>query len=90
MVADIVAWLGERQRELLAAWDPERPSRLRTFGDVERFWEEIVEPRLPGFKSLRSTWYEKAAPDPGSRWRENWKTLTAGPSTASGSGEKVR
>ncbi len=73
MVADIVAWLGKKQKELLEAWDPERPSRLRTFDDVERFWDEEVRPRLPGFKSLRSTWYEKEAPEPGSRWRENWK-----------------
>lgn len=72
MVADIVAGLGERQRDLLAAWDPGRPSRLRTFQDVERFWAEEVEPRLPGFKSLRSTWYAKEAPEEGSRWRENW------------------
>jgi creatinine amidohydrolase len=73
MAADIVAWLGNKQRELLAAYDPARPSRLRTFDDVERFWDEEVRPRLPGFKSLRSTWYEKEAPDPESRWRENWK-----------------
>jgi creatinine amidohydrolase len=73
MAADIVAWLGAKQRELLAAWDPERPSSFRTFDDVERFWEKEVHPRLPDFKSLRSTWYEKAAPDAGSRWRENWR-----------------
>ena len=72
MVADIVAWLGRKQRELLAAWDPERPSLLRTFEDVESFWAGVVEPHLPDFKSLRSTWYEKAEPDEGSRWRENW------------------
>lgn len=73
MVADIVAGLGRRQRELLAAWDPECPSRLRTFDDVESFWDEEVRPRLSGFKSLRSSWYAKAEPEAGSRWRENWK-----------------
>ena len=73
MVADIVAWLGRKQRDLLAAWDPERSSRLRTFGDVERFWAEAVVPRLSDFKSLRSTWYEKTAPDVESRWRESWE-----------------
>lgn len=72
MVADQVAWLGNKLRELLAEHDPARPSRLRTFDDVERFWEEEVRPRLPAFKSLRSTWYAKEAPDPGSRWREVW------------------
>jgi len=73
MVADIVAWLGEKQRELLAGWDVERPSRLRTFGDVERFWDEQVRPCLPDFKSLRATWYEKKSPDAASRWMENWR-----------------
>ncbi len=72
MAADIVAGLGRLQGDLLATWDPDRPSRLRTFGDVERFWSEVVEPRLPDFKSLRRTWYDKAAPEAGSRWRENW------------------
>lgn len=72
MATDIVAGLGRKQRELLAAWDPERPSRLRTFGDVERFWDKEVRPRLSDFKSLRSSWYEKKEPDAESRWRENW------------------
>jgi creatinine amidohydrolase/Fe(II)-dependent formamide hydrolase-like protein len=72
MVAGIVDSLGQLQRGLLAAWDPGRPSRLCTFSDVERFWEEDVRPRLPGFQSLRTTWYEKDRPDAGSRWRENW------------------
>jgi hypothetical protein len=72
MVADMTAGLGALQRRLLADWDPERPSRLRTFGDVERFWDEEVRPVLPGFKSLRATWYAKEAPDRGSRWFENW------------------
>jgi creatinine amidohydrolase len=72
MVADMTAGLGTLQRQLLADWDPERPSRLRTFGDVERFWDEEVRPVLPDFKSLRATWYAKEAPDRGSRWRENW------------------
>lgn len=73
MVADQVAWLGEKARELRAAYDPGRPSRLRTFGDVERFWEEVVRPELPRFESLQGTWYEKEAPSEGSRWRENWR-----------------
>jgi creatinine amidohydrolase len=73
MAADIVAWLGARQRELLAAYDPARPSRLRTFDDVEAFWAEEVRPRLPAFASMQSTWYEREAPSPTSRWRENWR-----------------
>jgi creatinine amidohydrolase len=72
MVADQVAFVGEKQRELLAAYDPGRPSRLRTFHDVETFWAEEIRPLLPAFKSLRGSWYEKEAPDEGSRWRESW------------------
>lgn len=72
MVASQVAYLGEKMRELRAAYDPARPSKLRTFGDVERFWEEVIRPELPRFKSLRSTWYEKDTPEEDSRWRENW------------------
>jgi len=74
MVEEMVAGLGAIQRDLLAAYDPERPSRLRTFGDVERFWAESMGPVLKDFKSLRSTWYEKEAPEAGSRWFENWRS----------------
>ncbi len=73
MIAGQVAWLGARMRELLAAYDPQRPSRLRTFDDVEDFWEQTVRPALADFKSMQTTWYEKDSPDAGSRWRENWR-----------------
>jgi creatinine amidohydrolase len=72
MVAGQVAWLGAKMRELLAAYDPESTSRLRTFDDVEVFWEQTVRPALANFRSMQPTWYEKEAPDPSSRWRENW------------------
>jgi creatinine amidohydrolase len=72
MVTAQVAGLGALAHELLAAYDPARPSRLRTFADVVRFWATVVRPALPGFKSMRSSWYDKPAPDPASRWRENW------------------
>lgn len=73
MIAGIVANLGEAASKLLSAYDPARPSRLRTFDDVERFWQETIEPRLASFKSMRSSWYDKPAPEEGSRWRENWQ-----------------
>lgn len=72
MVRDIVAWLGAKQRELVAAYDPERPSALRTFAAVEEFWHREVAPRLPDLASMQSSWYPKAAPSRGSRWLENW------------------
>lgn len=73
MIAGQVAWLGARMRELLAAYDPQRPSRLRTFDDVEDFWEQTVRPALADFKSMQATWYPKGSPDAGSRWLENWR-----------------
>ncbi len=72
MVEDVVAWLEARQRELLAAWDPGRPSRLRTFDDVETFWEEEIRPILPEFKSLRGSWTEIDGPPESSRWHAGW------------------
>ncbi len=72
MARDVVAGLGDKQRQLLAAYDPDRPSRLRTFDDVETFWAEVAKPRLADLASMQSTWYDKEAPDPKSRWRENW------------------
>ncbi|HEX4964118.1 MAG TPA: creatininase family protein [Thermoanaerobaculia bacterium] len=73
MIAGQVAWLGAKMRELLAAYDPQLPSHLRTFADVETFWEQTVRPALADFKSMQPSWYEKDAPDTGSRWRDNWR-----------------
>ncbi|MBM3279746.1 MAG: creatininase family protein [Candidatus Handelsmanbacteria bacterium] len=73
MVADEVAWLGRKKEELLAAYDPQAPSRLRTFDQVEQFWAAQVKPRLKDFESMKNFRSDKAAPPEGSRWRENWQ-----------------
>jgi creatinine amidohydrolase len=72
MVETIVEGLGEWGRWLLKSYDPEAPSRLRTFDDVEAFWRSKVEPRLPDFKSVRGSWTEEDGPPEGSPWREGW------------------
>jgi creatinine amidohydrolase len=72
MAAAIVAGLGEVMERLLADWDSARPSRLTTFDDVEDFWDREMAPRLGELSSMRTTWYDKSAPDTGSRWRRNW------------------
>lgn len=72
MVGDIVGWLGAKQRELLAEYDADRPSRLRTFDDVETFWDEEIRPILPEFRSLKGKWTEANAPPENSRWRPGW------------------
>ena len=79
MASDVVAWLGRKQQELLDAFDPGRPSRLRTFADVENFWAEEIQPRLPDFKCMQSSWSDKAEPDSGSRWRKNWAVVPCAP-----------
>ena len=60
MVRDIVSWLGRKKQELLDDYDPDRPSLLRTFDDVEAFWENwpgcdrrLTMPKRSGGRSLR-------------------------------------
>ena len=72
MVRDIVAFLGRKKQELLESYDPERTSLLRTFDDVESFWESKVRPILPDFRSLKGSWTERDGPSESSRWHENW------------------
>jgi creatinine amidohydrolase len=72
MVDDEVAWLGAKKDELLAAWDPDAESRLRSFDDVERFWAEQVAPRIPEFKSMQKFRNGRDAPEEGSRWSLNF------------------
>ncbi len=76
MVADEVAWLGAKARELVAEYDRLAPAhRFTTFVDVERAWKETIEPRVPAFKSAE----ERFAPDhgvvpPDSVWYGNLQT----------------
>ncbi|MFH1569920.1 MAG: creatininase family protein [Gemmatimonadota bacterium] len=71
MVEDEVRNLVARRSELLAAYDPQVQSRLRTFDDVERFWRDQVRPALKDFKSMQN--FASGEPPPGSRWRENFE-----------------
>jgi creatinine amidohydrolase len=72
MVEDEVRWLGEKARELLAAYDAAKPRhRPLTFGDVERIWDEVVRPRLQEFETMKPRWGDKEPPE-ASRWRANW------------------
>lgn len=73
MVADEVRWLGEKGRELLAEYDRLKPAHtLRTFSDVEKVWEEVVEPLLNDFICMQPFWEEDPPPPEDSVWRENW------------------
>jgi hypothetical protein len=74
MVADEVRWLGQKARELLAAYDAAKPAhRPPTFEDVERIWDEVVRPKLPEFETMKELWGEQQALPESSRWRANWK-----------------
>jgi hypothetical protein len=74
MVGDEVRWLGEKARELPAAYDAAKPAHQPlTFADVERIWDKAVRPRLPEFETMKELWGEQEPPPEGSRWRANWK-----------------
>ena len=73
MVADEVNWLGNKAKELLAAYDQERPTHtLRTFADVERLWANVVHPLLKEFESMQPLWPNQEPVPEGSVWYENW------------------
>ena len=77
MVADEVEWLGNKAAELLAEYDRLKPSHnFTTFATVERVWNEVVEPALPGFKTMQAMQGELPEDSP---WKansgvpDNWK-----------------
>jgi creatinine amidohydrolase len=71
MVADEVAWLGAKGRELLVAHEQEQPQqRLRTFEEVETLWETVVRPRFREFRSMQPSWTQETVP-PDSVWAIN-------------------
>src|SRR5205085_585408 len=70
MVADEVRWLGEKARELLDAYEREKPEHtLRTFEQVEQLWETVVRPALPQFRSMQELQEGQQPPADGSVWR---------------------
>jgi hypothetical protein len=74
MVADEVRWLGEKARELLAAYDRDRPQqRLRTFEQVEQLWETAIRPEVPNFRSMQQHADDRQAPAESSVWYPNWR-----------------
>ena len=72
MVADEVRWLGEKGRELLAAWQP-RERGLRRFRDVEDFWRREMEPTLSDLRSMQQRFTDEPDLPEDSVWHANWK-----------------
>ncbi|NQT50455.1 hypothetical protein HQ576_00305, partial [bacterium] len=50
---------------------PER--RIRTFGDVETFWRQEMEPDLADWASMQDLRPEQPPPPPDSQWHANWR-----------------
>jgi creatinine amidohydrolase len=74
MVADEVRWLGEKARELLAEYDRLKPEhRLKTFGDVEALWRELIRPEVPRFKSMEEARDDRDEPPADSKWYPGWR-----------------
>ena len=79
MVADEVAWLGAKGKELLAAYEAQQPKqRLRTFEDVERLWEEVARPHLKEFRTMQELWPNQEPVPADSVWHANWKVPKRG------------
>jgi hypothetical protein len=80
MVADEVRWLSAKAKELLTAYDRERPRHtLRTFEDVEKLWADVVRPALKDFWTMQDMWKGEEHPVPGdSVWHANWRVPKRG------------
>jgi creatinine amidohydrolase len=72
MVEDEVAWLGAKRDELLATYDEQVESRLRTFDQVEEFWADKVAPVVKDFESMQKFRGGKEPPPAQSRWAGNF------------------
>ncbi len=74
MVDDEVAWLGRKSKELLKAYDTEKPDkRMRTFEEVERFWDDVIRPRFGEFKTMQENWKNDSEIPESSVWHANWR-----------------
>ncbi len=73
MVADEVRWLGDKAKDLLAAYEAKHPARhLRTFEDVEILWETVIRPRVKEFRSMQALFPNQQPVSPDSVWHDNW------------------
>jgi creatinine amidohydrolase len=72
MVADEVAWLGQKAADLLDDYAAQATSHRTplSFMDIERIWAADVLPRLPEFQTMQ--YLERTPPPEDSRWRLNY------------------
>ncbi len=74
MVADEVAWLGEKTRALLAEYKRLQPAHnFTTFEVVEQVWGDVVAPALRDFKTMQQKWDGQNDLPADSPWARNNK-----------------
>jgi creatinine amidohydrolase len=79
MVADEVQWLGEKAKELLAAYEAEQPRHtLRTFEQVEQLWDTLIRPELKRFRSMQELQDGQQPVSATSVWHVNWRVPERG------------
>lgn len=78
MVADEVAWLGQKATELLDAYAAQTITERTplSFMDIERIWATDVLPRLPDFQTMQ--YGERTPPPDDSQWRLNYTIPPSG------------
>ncbi len=74
MVADEVAWLGAKARDLLDDYERLQPAvRLRTYAQVEEIWEQVVRPVFHEFHTMQQTREGRDPVPEDSVWYPNWR-----------------
>ena len=74
MVADEVAWLGDKARSLLAEYDRVQPKHhFTTFEQVEQVWADVIAPALSAFHTMQEKWHGQNDLPEGSPWARNNK-----------------
>lgn len=72
MVADEIAWLGRKAKELIVEYDRLQPvHNFRTFDQVEQVWREIIRPRIKHFHSMQERWDWQIEIPLDSPWKNN-------------------
>lgn len=72
MAEDEAAWLADKLQSLRQSYDAPAPTRM-SFGELEELWRDIVEPVLPEFRTMQSSWRDDQTLPEDSPWYYNWR-----------------
>jgi hypothetical protein len=80
MVQDEVGFLGKKMEELLAEYERLRPRHdFSSFDTVERFWSDVVSPRVNDFACMELDFSGEGRSIPESSvWYESWRARYGG------------